>query len=132
VSGLTLSIGVFIFYRIRLSKKDGRPDQLDAHLQNAMRRMANDPGIRLAQMLAKLPTRGDLTYILLGFALLGQMHLFLVFISYAVQVVWILAIYVGWRAEQRGLFDIAELAPVEPAAAPAELKSPHSEMMPTN
>jgi len=128
LSGLVIGVVVFVSFRIRLSKKDGRPDQLDAHLQTAMRRMSDDPVIRLAEILAKLPTRGDLAYIVLGFALLGQMRAFLIFMSYAVHIVWMLALYIGWRAEQRGLFDASQLLASEGTAAPGTVPSQHSEI----
>lgn len=103
-SGCLISIGVFVHYRYRLAKLDGQPDRMDVHFFNAMKQMAGDPLIRLAHALSKLPARSDLSFLILGFVLFGQIKAFLIFISVAVHLVWILTLYVGRKAEKNGFF----------------------------
>jgi phosphatidylglycerophosphate synthase len=104
LSGLVISIGIFVWYRYRLSRRSGQPHRMNAELVSAMEKRAGDPLVRLAQVLAKLPTRGDLAYIILAFALVGQWKAFLIFISVSVHMVWTLAFYIGWKAKELGLW----------------------------
>jgi len=102
--GMVLSVVVFVGLRLMISRGGATPDMMSARLRGAMREMSGDPVIRMAKLLAKLPTRGDLGYIIIGFALLGEMKAFLVFIAFAAHLVWILALYVGFKAYRQGYF----------------------------